>query len=160
MGNSSEIQREKKPRRKWHERTAEKDIRYRGPLNYQHFQILGWLCIVASQASVILSLGARPSEILTLTFTRAAAAEMLERILKVLARAAQSDEEAQKLHKDAELEKVPSKVDCAKWLFSMLDELPKLKISTYDSFFNDILRCFAFGLPASFGRKNEIPRIL
>ena len=94
----------------------------------------------------LLSLGARPSEILTLTFTRAAAAEMLERILKVLARAAQSDEEAQKLHKDAELEKVPSKVDCAKWLFSMLDELPKLKISTYDSFFNDILRCFAFDM--------------
>lgn len=48
---------EKKPRRKWHERTAEKDIRYRGPLNYQHFQILGWLCIVASQALLILSLG-------------------------------------------------------------------------------------------------------
>lgn len=94
----------------------------------------------------LLSLGAKPSEILTLTFTRAAAAEMLERILKVLARAAQSDEEAQKLHKDAELEKVPSKVDCAKWLFSMLDELPKLKISTYDSFFNDILRCFAFDM--------------
>ena len=44
-------------RRKWHERTAEKDIRYRGPLNYQHFQILGWLCIVASQALLILSLG-------------------------------------------------------------------------------------------------------
>ena len=48
---------EKKMRRKWHERTAEKDIRYRGPLNYQHFQILGWLCIVASQALLILSLG-------------------------------------------------------------------------------------------------------
>ena len=94
----------------------------------------------------LLSLGAKPSEILTLTFTRAAAAEMLERILKVLAKAAQSDEEAQKLHKDAELEKVPSKEDCAKWLFSMLDELPKLKISTYDSFFNDILRCFAFDM--------------
>ena len=94
----------------------------------------------------LLSLGARPSEILTLTFTRSAAAEMLERILKVLAKAAQSDEEAQKLFKDAELEKVPSKVDCAKWLFSMLDELPKLKISTYDSFFNDILRCFAFDM--------------
>lgn len=94
----------------------------------------------------LMSLGARPSEILTLTFTRSAAAEMLERILKVLARAAQSDEEAQKLFKDAELEKVPSKEDCAKWLFSMLDELPKLKISTYDSFFNDILRCFAFDM--------------
>ena len=55
----------------------------------------------------LLSLGARPSEILTLTFTRAAAAEMLERILKVLARAAQDDNAAQKLYTDAELEKVP-----------------------------------------------------
>ena len=52
-------QKEKTPRRKWHERTAEKDIRYRGPLNYQHFQILGWLCIVASQALLLLGLGAR-----------------------------------------------------------------------------------------------------
>ncbi|MBR6463248.1 UvrD-helicase domain-containing protein [bacterium] len=94
----------------------------------------------------LLSLGARPSEILTLTFTRAAAAEMLERILKVLARAAQDDKAAQKLYADAELEKVPLKSDCAKWLFSLLDDLSKLKISTYDSFFNDILRCFAFDM--------------
>lgn len=44
------------PRRKWHERTADKDIRYRGPLNYQHFQILGWLCIAATQLVLILGL--------------------------------------------------------------------------------------------------------
>ena len=94
----------------------------------------------------LLSLGARPNEILTLTFTRAAAAEMLERILKVLAKAAQDEKEAEKLRYDAGLEIVPSREDCAKWLFSMLDDLPKLKISTYDSFFNDILRCFAFDM--------------
>ena len=57
MGKSTKTGDEKAPRRKWHERIAEKDIRYRGPLNYQHFQILGWLCIVASQALLILSLG-------------------------------------------------------------------------------------------------------
>ena len=50
---------EQQRRRKWHERTAEKDIRYRGPLNYQHFQILGWLCIVAGQFTLILQLAAR-----------------------------------------------------------------------------------------------------
>ena len=50
---------EKKPRRRWHERTAEQDIRYRGPLNYRHFQILGWLCIVVSQVVLILNLGER-----------------------------------------------------------------------------------------------------
>lgn len=47
---------ERKPRQRWHERTADKDIRYRGPLNYQHFQILGWLCIAATQLVLILGL--------------------------------------------------------------------------------------------------------
>lgn len=32
-------------RRKFHEIEIENDIRYRGPLSYQGFQILGWLCI-------------------------------------------------------------------------------------------------------------------
>lgn len=57
MGSSAATGTQKAPRRKWHERTGDQDIRYRGPLNYQHFQILGWLCIVASQASMILGLG-------------------------------------------------------------------------------------------------------
>ncbi len=46
-------------RTRWHERAAQKDIRFRGPLNYVHFQILGWLCIVASQGALILQLGSR-----------------------------------------------------------------------------------------------------
>ena len=50
---------ERKPRQRWHERTADRDIRYRGPLNYQHFQILGWLCIAASQLVFILGLANR-----------------------------------------------------------------------------------------------------
>lgn len=39
---------EPKKRRKLriHEITPESDMRYRGPLHYQHFQVLGWLCIV------------------------------------------------------------------------------------------------------------------
>ena len=45
-----------KTRQRWHERTADRDIRYRGPLNYQHFQILGWLCIAATQLVLILGL--------------------------------------------------------------------------------------------------------
>ena len=47
------------PHRKWHERSVNKDIRYRGPLNYQHFQILGWLCIAAAQLVLILGLADR-----------------------------------------------------------------------------------------------------
>lgn len=45
------------PRVKIHEITAENDIGYRGPLTFQHFQLLGWLCIVASQGLLLLRLG-------------------------------------------------------------------------------------------------------
>ena len=41
---------------KFHEIDPEKDIRYRGPLSYREFRILGWLCIALSQAALILSL--------------------------------------------------------------------------------------------------------
>lgn len=47
----------RKKRLKIHEVTAENDIRYKGPLNYQHFQMLGWMCIVASAAVILITLG-------------------------------------------------------------------------------------------------------
>ena len=34
-------------------------MKYRGPLNYQHFQIVGWACIVAAVAAAIISLGGK-----------------------------------------------------------------------------------------------------
>ncbi len=43
-------------RRKLHEVSISEDIRYRGPLSYQHFQMLGWLCIVLSVAMSMLKL--------------------------------------------------------------------------------------------------------
>ena len=49
-------------RKKLHEITVQEDIRYRGSLNYQHFQLFGWLCIVLTAASGMLSLGARFDE--------------------------------------------------------------------------------------------------
>ena len=49
----------KKKRIQIHETTLENDIQYLGPLTGQHFKILGWLCIVAAQAAVILKLGGR-----------------------------------------------------------------------------------------------------
>lgn len=49
----------KKKHVKLHEVTAENDIRYRGPLSYFHFQILGWLCIVLSQVALIVRLAGR-----------------------------------------------------------------------------------------------------
>ena len=49
----------KKRRLKIHETTLENDIRYLGPLNSQHFKLLGWLCIVISQVAVIVKMGGR-----------------------------------------------------------------------------------------------------
>ncbi len=49
----------RKRRLRLHEVTAENDIKYRGPLNYQHFQILGWLCIVVTQAVLLLRVGGK-----------------------------------------------------------------------------------------------------
>ena len=49
----------KKRRLQIHEATHENDIRYRGPLSFQHFQILGWLCIVLSQVVILMKLGGR-----------------------------------------------------------------------------------------------------
>lgn len=49
----------KKRRIKIHEATHENDIRYIGPLSYQHFQMLGWLCIAVMQVAVVLKLGGR-----------------------------------------------------------------------------------------------------
>lgn len=49
----------RKKRVKLHEVTAENDIRYKGPLSYFHFQILGWLCIVLSQVALFIRLAGR-----------------------------------------------------------------------------------------------------
>ena len=48
-----------KKRIKLHEATHENDIRYRGPLSYQHFMALGWLCLAVSQMIVVMKLGGR-----------------------------------------------------------------------------------------------------
>ena len=94
----------------------------------------------------LLSLGVRPSEIVALTFTNAAAHEMLQRILLDLANAVLSEKHLRDLYASAGLDGVPSKEECEKWLELLIRELPFAKISTYDSFFYKLLRCFAFDL--------------
>ncbi len=49
-------------RRKLHEVSINEDIRYKGPLSYQHFQMLGWLCIVLTALSLMLALAAKLDE--------------------------------------------------------------------------------------------------
>ena len=50
---------EKKRRAKFHEHGLHDDIRYRGPLSYQSFQVLGWLCIVTSVVVIAMKLGVK-----------------------------------------------------------------------------------------------------
>ena len=55
-GNAAETKKQRK-RKKLHEYTAENDLKYRGPLNYQAFQILGWLCMVCTVPVVMINFG-------------------------------------------------------------------------------------------------------
>ena len=47
---------ETRKRRKFHEHGAHNDIKYRGPISYQGFQVLGWLCIVMGVVVVMMKL--------------------------------------------------------------------------------------------------------
>ena len=51
------VQKKKKRIRYYEER--KKDIRYRGPLSYRAFKILGWLCIIIAQVVVLMNLDMR-----------------------------------------------------------------------------------------------------
>lgn len=52
-------QKEGKKRIGLHEYGAHNDIKYRGPLSYQEFQILGWLCIATLAIILLIKLGVR-----------------------------------------------------------------------------------------------------
>jgi hypothetical protein len=58
----------KKKRIRFHEYTAENDMKYRGPLNYQSFQLFGWLCIVLSAVAAIIDIGGSISPSVTEQF--------------------------------------------------------------------------------------------
>ena len=59
FGKRGNTDKGKKKRVKLHEVTPENDIRYRGPLSWFHFQILGWVCIVLSQVALLMRLASR-----------------------------------------------------------------------------------------------------
>ena len=46
-------------RKRLHERGLHDDIRYRGPISYQGFMALGWLCIVMSVVVIVMKLGVK-----------------------------------------------------------------------------------------------------
>lgn len=45
-----------KRRLRFHEHSAKSDIKYQGPISYQGFQVLGWLCIVMGVVIVMMKL--------------------------------------------------------------------------------------------------------
>ncbi len=56
-------------RKKLHEVSLEDDIRFRGPISFQGFQVLGWLCIVVTFAMALLNI-ARSLDPLTAETTK------------------------------------------------------------------------------------------
>lgn len=64
----AEPAKKKKKRRKIHEITPENDIKFRGPLSYRHFKIIGWICIAVSQVGMLMTMGSRMDPIMAEQF--------------------------------------------------------------------------------------------
>ena len=85
----------------------------------------------------LLATGAKPEQIVALTFTRAAAAEFMARTLEKLAKAASSEEEAADLRSEDRLN-LPETCDAAFFrnlLRKTLLSMQRLTLGTLDSFF-------------------------
>ncbi len=95
----------------------------------------------------LLSLGQRPEEIAAMTFTRKAAGEFFQRILRQLSSMAQAGD-AQGYF-DGLRPAPPAKVAFNELLRSVTRRLHKLRLGTMDSFFANIAACFPLelGLP-------------
>ena len=82
-----------------------------------------------------------PAAILATTFTRAAAAEILDRVLRRLSEAALSDEQRKKLEADVGMKLSPQ--HCHRLLTNLAGHMDRLAISTMDAFFAQIAKAFA-----------------
>ncbi|MEO0446505.1 MAG: UvrD-helicase domain-containing protein [Verrucomicrobiota bacterium] len=99
----------------------------------------------------LLARGVSPHRILALTFTRKAAGEFLDEILKKLSAAASDPTQAATLAKDLQLPHLDSE-EATRLLRFMVRDLHRLTLSTLDSFFHRILNAFPseFGLASGF----------
>ena len=59
MGKAVDKIRKKNGKIRLHAVTLESDIRYRGPLSYREFKIIGWFCIILTQVIVMMKLGGK-----------------------------------------------------------------------------------------------------
>ena len=123
-----------------------------GGQQLQHMRILasagsGKTYQLTNRYLQILSRGAYPYSILASTFTRAAAGEIRDRILRTLAEAAAEDIKRDELGK--RLQRELSRQRVLDLLASLANNLHRLQIRTLDSFFGTIVRCFSLelGLP-------------
>ncbi len=107
----------------------------------------------------ILLQGAPPESILATTFTRKAAGEILDRVLLVLAEAAnpQSDRGLQQLRSQVGIATLPRSV-CLQLLEKLLRNIHRLRVCTLDSLFTQLAKSFPFelGLPPAWRLTDEI----
>ena len=93
----------------------------------------------------LLARGARPERIVALTFTRKAAGEFFDEILRKLARAAGDPGEAQQLAAAVEMPAL-TPADFLRMLRAVVDAMHRLNLGTLDSFFARIVRSFPLEL--------------
>ncbi len=93
----------------------------------------------------LLARGAAPERIAALTFTRKAAGEFFDEILKKLARAAVDEAAARRLAAEIEAPEM-GRADCLRMLRMMTDSMHRLSLGTLDSFFARVVRAFPLEL--------------
>ncbi len=87
-----------------------------------------------------------PDSTLAVTFTRNAAGEILERIIKRLINAYYFNDEKKKLEEELQLSTPLEQEKLKLWISVIIDKLPRLSISTLDSFFYQIIACYPLEL--------------
>ncbi len=93
----------------------------------------------------LLALGAKPEQIVALTFTRKAAGEFFDGILNKLARAAGDAEAASELgERIGAMDTEPETF--LRILRGVVDAMPRLSLSTFDAFFARVVRAFPLEL--------------
>lgn len=94
----------------------------------------------------LLRRGATPEQILALTFTRAAAAEFLQKLFARLAHAAEDAGELRKLQEDLADSPPIDAAGCTALMRRLVEALPRLSMGTLDQYFGRVVRAFPFEL--------------
>ncbi|MFL2905401.1 MAG: UvrD-helicase domain-containing protein [Limisphaerales bacterium] len=104
----------------------------------------------------LLLMGQAPERIIALTFTRKAAGEFFEGILKRLAESVTDEAQRKKLSRDIELPELTA-ADYRLALRNLLERMPQLTLGTIDGFFHRVLGMFSleYGLSGEFEIMDE-----